>query len=187
MSIWVTADLHFNHPGILKTARPQFSSVQEHNEFIVKEYNEYVQKDDLVYILGDIGFTPFPDLKPWIQKLNGRKILITGNHDKGSKGILMSLGFIDVIDHPFYYSSNIILSHQPDMSALNNPYVYNIHGHLHLPNAYLTLDNYINVNVELTEFKPIDLKKMQEKIASVTKSRKETFGNEWYFKYYKQV
>jgi calcineurin-like phosphoesterase family protein len=139
----------------------------------------------LVYILGDIGFTPIKDLSPLIQRLNGRKILITGNHDKGVEGEYRKMGFIDVKDHPVYYSSSIILSHEPVREAFDNPYVYNIHGHLH--KSYVDLPNFINANIELYDYKPISLKDLQDEIRKKTKSRREKFGEEWYYQYFKRL
>ena len=180
--IWVTSDLHFNHPGILRMSRPQFASIEEHNEYIIKKHNEKVGKDDLVYILGDIGFTPIKALAPLIRRLNGRKILILGNHDKGTVGEYRAMGFIEVYDHPVFFSNEIILSHEPCQEAYNNPYVFNIHGHTHLNS--LKSNNYINVCLEKTNYKPLDLKSLQENIRKQVKSRKESFGKEWYYNLY---
>lgn len=180
--IWATSDLHFNHPGILRMSRSRFSSIEEHNEYIIKKYNEKVGKDDLVYILGDIGFTPLKDLAPLIKRLNGRKILILGNHDKGVIGEYYAMGFIEVYDHPIYFSNEIILSHEPCQEALNNPYVFNIHGHTHMRD--LVLDNYINICPEKTNYEPVDLKHIQSEIKDETKSRRERFGKEWYYNLY---
>lgn len=180
--IWVTSDLHFNHPGILKMSRSQFSAVEEHNEYIIKKYNEKVGKDDLVYILGDIGFSPLKQLAPLIQRLNGRKILIRGNHDRGTTGEYIAMGFIEVYDHPVYFSNEIILSHEPCMEAYNNPYVFNIHGHTHLRS--LILDNYINICPEQTNYEPVDLKALQQELRQKVKSRRESFTKEWYYNLY---
>ena len=182
--IWVTSDLHLNHPGILKTCR-KFSDINEHNEYIIKQYNSVVDKDDLVYILGDVGFTPMKDLSPLIQKLNGRKVLVLGNHDKGTEGEYRKMGFIDVKSSPIYYSSNIILSHEPVKEAFNNPYVYNIHGHLH--QSIVDLPNFINSNIELHDYKPMSLKDLQEQINQKTKSRNEKFGEEWYYEIFQRI
>lgn len=184
MSIYVTSDLHFNHLGILRTCRPQFKTVEEHNEFVIKNYNSVVGKDDLVYILGDLGFTPIKDLKPLVSRLNGRKILVLGNHDKGTVGEYRAMGFIEVYDHPLYYSKNIILSHEPIKEALDNPYVYNIHGHLH--KSKLKLPNYININIDETDFLPVSLKKLQLYVNDNTKTRREAFMAEWYAEYYQK-
>lgn len=182
--IWVTSDLHLNHAGILKTCR-KFNSIEEHNEYIIKQYNSVVEKDDLVYILGDCLWSPVTKGADLIKRLNGRKILITGNHDRGTIGEYKKMGFIDVKDSPIYYSSSIILSHEPAFEAFCNPYVYNIYGHLH--QAIVDLPNFINVNTELYDYKPISLKELQEKIRDKVKSRREKFGEEWYFPYFKRL
>jgi len=184
MSIYVTSDLHFNHKNILQMCRTQFETIEEHNNYIIQQYNSVVKKDDLVYILGDIGFTPYNKLTPLIKQLNGRKILIIGNHDQGKDNEYLAMGFIEVIRHPVYYNSNIILSHFPVREGYDNPWIYNLHGHLH--NNELTLKNYINVNIELNDYKPLDLKALAEEIdAKTPKSRYQSFGQEWFYEYYK--
>lgn len=179
MAIWVTSDLHFNHKNILHTCRPQFKNIGEHDEYIIQKYNSVVAKDDLVYLLGDIGFSSLKNLFPLVQRLNGRKILIVGNHDKLTDGEYRKMGFIDVVRHPVYFSKNIILSHCPLRECLDNPWVINVHGHIH--NGKLTLPNYINANVENHGFLPLDLKKIEAEAEKVCrKSRYERFGQEWY-------
>lgn len=183
MGIYVTSDLHFNHSGVLKMSRGQFKTIEEHNDFIIERFNSVVGPDDLVYILGDLGFTPLEKLKPLVNRLNGRKVLILGNHDKGNVDEYRNMGFIDVYNRPVYYSKHIILSHEPVREALNNPYVFNVHGHLH--GSKLDLPNYINVNVEETDYLPVSLNALEKNAQKRVKSRRENFGNEWYYEFYK--
>ena len=185
MAIWVTSDLHLNHKNILNTCR-KFKSIEQHNEYIISQYNSVVGKDDLVYILGDAVWRPLKESEPLIKRLNGRKILILGNHDKGTIGEYKSLGFIDVIKHPIYYSDKIILSHYPVQECFNNPFCINIHGHLH--QATVDLPNYFNCNIELNDFKPINIKDFEviaDKICRAT--RNEPFTKEWYYSFFKKV
>lgn len=183
MAIFVTSDLHLNHAGVIEMGR-KFNSVQEHNEFIISEINKVVGKDDLFYILGDVLFGSFKELKKWIPLINGRKVLILGNHDRRTIGEYKSAGFIEVYNHPVYYSRHLILSHEPAIEAFNNPYVYNVHGHIHFND--LDLPNFINVNIELTNYKPVSLTEIEEKVSGLVKSRRETFGKEWYYNYYRK-
>lgn len=186
MAIWVTSDLHFNHKNIIQLCRPQFESIEQHNQTIVDRYNEVVGKDDLVYILGDVGFTPASALSEWVQKLNGRKILLIGNHDKLTDGEYRKMGFIEVVRHPIYFSTRVILSHCPVQEAYNNPYVFNVHGHIH--KGSLMLPNYININTELRNFYPVDLKKIDETIASTNPpNRYQRYGTEWYADWEKHI
>lgn len=83
MKTWVTADLHFDHANILKfqpITRP-FSDVSHMNSEIKRIWNDHVDPTDLVYILGDVAFCKPSKAATYVKELNGRKILIEGNHD----------------------------------------------------------------------------------------------------------
>lgn len=80
--IFFTADLHFGHENIMRFDRRPFNSVEEMNKELIKRWNNKVSKDDTVYILGDIIWKSCNDNAiDIIKALNGKKILITGNHD----------------------------------------------------------------------------------------------------------
>lgn len=49
------------------------------NEFMVMMYNRAVKPEDRVYMLGDVAFNK-RDLVI-LNRMNGRKVLIKGNHD----------------------------------------------------------------------------------------------------------
>ena len=180
---WVVADLHFNHFGILDLERPQFNTIEEHNNYIIERFNQMVSPSDLVYFLGDVGFYSPTVLKSLISRMNGKKILIYGNHDQFSAQEAYEMGFSSVYDHPIYLNNCIILSHEPVQEGLNNPYVYNIHGHLH--NADLNLPNYFNANIARNNYYPVNLDNLVKKVYKKCKNRRETFKNEWYFNFYK--
>jgi calcineurin-like phosphoesterase family protein len=52
------------------------------NEAMVTEWNARVEPNDLVYILGDVAFMSGSEAGRMVNRLNGTKILIEGNHDK---------------------------------------------------------------------------------------------------------
>lgn len=192
MTDWVTADWHFNHKGILGFERANFCSIEEHNETIAERYVQKVAKDDTCYVLGDIGFGVFEEIAPLVKKLRGRKILVIGNHDRLCVDDYLRMGFAEVHRGPIYYDENdgvgapagrIILSHEPVREALDNPYVINVHGHLH--NADIDLPNFFNVNVARTDYYPVPLHRFVDKTLHLTKGRTEKIGSEWYWAYYK--
>jgi len=187
MAVYVISDLHFNHPGILKMERKQFSLVDDHNEYVIRQYNSVVGPNDTCYILGDIGFYNVYDLAPLCRRLNGHKIMIRGNHDRFTdREAKELLGFEEVINHPYYYDDHTILSHEPVREALDNPYVINIHGHIH--KTELVKDrckNYINVNCHMIHYLPINIELLHKKYQNIcNKSRQETYGKEWYYDFY---
>lgn len=79
--IYVTSDLHFGHKNIIKYENRPFNSVEEMNEAYIKKWNGTVNNKDTVYILGDFSWLKPADTMKILKKLNGKKILITGNHD----------------------------------------------------------------------------------------------------------
>ena len=74
------ADTHFGHENIIRISHRPFSSIQEMDETLIKNWNKVVKPTDDVYILGDLAYKG-KDPDSYIRKLNGRKHLITGNHD----------------------------------------------------------------------------------------------------------
>ena len=81
--IYFTSDLHLNHQNILKyepLSRP-FSTKEEMNEVIINNWNNKVSIEDTVYVLGDLSMGEVKNSIPLIKRLNGKIILIRGNHD----------------------------------------------------------------------------------------------------------
>ena len=51
------------------------------NEAIIANWNSVVQEDDVVFVLGDLGFCGIEKLRLLISQLKGNIFLIQGNHD----------------------------------------------------------------------------------------------------------
>ena len=190
---YVTSDLHFNHTGVLSMERKQFSTIEEHNEYIINEYNKVVHENDTCYILGDVGFinpkhSSLKELSILVKRLHGKKILIRGNHDIfTNQEAINQLGFSAVYDGPIYlpYSKgSIILSHEPVQECFHNPYCINVHGHLH--GANLKMDNFYNVNISNTKYKPVPMSVFKKIVRKKCWNRQETYGNEWYYSLYEK-
>lgn len=182
MAIYLISDTHFGHNNVLDFERFQFKTIEEHDEYIIKKWNSIIKKGDTVYHLGDVSFSNSEKLKEIISRLNGYKILIKGNHDKKTNNFYLTVGFNEVYSHPIYIQDNIILSHQPLLEGYNNPYVINVHGHLH--GSTLSLDNFICVAADQVRYEPVKLN-IVIGLASKLKSRKVKFLDEWYAKYYR--
>ena len=89
MKTWITSDLHFGHKNIMKfcpQTRARFrDDVGYMNSAMVEEWNAKVEPEDLVYILGDVAFMSGSDAGKTMHRLNGRKILVEGNHDRKTR------------------------------------------------------------------------------------------------------
>lgn len=138
MNTLLTADLHFDHENIMKFCpenRGRFKDVDHMNEFMVNEWNNAVCPEDTVYILGDVSFGKTTKAIQILQRMNGSKILIKGNHDHKT---LKSLEFFQCFEsvHDYleirYEGHNIVLFHYP-IIEWNRMHRGSIHffGHVH--------------------------------------------------------
>lgn len=81
--IFFTSDWHIGHENSIKFDNRPFSNLEEMHETLISNFNKQVKDGGLTYFLGDM-FTHSSELtKSVITRLNGTKILIRGNHDKG--------------------------------------------------------------------------------------------------------
>lgn len=80
-----TSDLHFGHKNIVQyTDRGVATTQEDHDEWLIQLWNKQVGIHDTVYHLGDFLFNSRdPDrLAELLNRLNGWKIFILGNHDR---------------------------------------------------------------------------------------------------------
>lgn len=129
MKTFIIADTHFNHDKIKTYCErpPNFT------ELLVKNWNERVNEGDSVIHLGDVGIGPKEGIVETVARLNGRKILVRGNHDREkSNQWWMDRGFAFSCDAMMF--RNWWLTHEPAKKLPWAEGVHcqgNIHGHLH--------------------------------------------------------
>lgn len=123
-------DTHFGHKGIIsfsstKEFRP-FSTIEEHDEELVRRWNNTVSPKDMVFMLGDFCFG-LRNLGV-AASLNGVGILVGGNHDMYATSEYLKY-FKKVVGA--YEYKGAILTHIPVHPNQLSRYFMNIHGHLH--------------------------------------------------------
>jgi len=173
---WFTSDLHFNHRNIIKYCKRPFNSVEEMNQVLIKNWNTLVSVNDIIYILGDFTFlSKTKEIKLLLDQLNGKKILIKGNHDRIGTDKAYELGFnammhecILKIDkklvrlHHYPYKKKNLFRTLLNLFLLKKyDNIYNpiddgkilLHGHTHQKDKIRK--NMIHVGVESWGFKPV--------------------------------
>lgn len=112
-SIFFTSDWHIDHENALVYDDRPFSSLDYMHQALITRYNSTVPKDGICYFLGDMGNRP-AEIKKVIEKLNGTRILILGNHDKKPQ-TMYNCGFDVVLYNTtlYYGTEKITLSHCP--------------------------------------------------------------------------
>jgi calcineurin-like phosphoesterase family protein len=155
--IYTIADTHFYHHNIIGYCHRPFKYCSEMNEKMISKWNGKVSRKDIVIHCGDFAF--FRDakkIKAICKRLNGRKILVRGNHDRQTINWYLNHGFDFVCDS--FTIGRIIFTHRPmrKQDLILSPYDLNIHGHLHQKDSPHE-ELYENVCVERTNYYPVNL------------------------------
>ena len=137
--IYLSSDLHFGHNKNFLYEPRGFSSIDAHDENIVKNINTIVKPDDTLYILGDCALGNLAHGLECLKALNGKKYLVVGNHDTDSKiatyrkeGIFQDIQY----GYRFTYKKIVfLLSHYPtfvgEFKENKKFHLVNLCGHTH--------------------------------------------------------
>ena len=182
--IYFTSDLHFFHSNIIKLRKRPFADANEMDEALIRNWNNQVLPTDHVYILGDISMAPTYYIAEIMNRLNGKKYLVKGNHDK----------FVDRVDwdkysHIFEWvkpyhemvesTQKIVLFHYP-IAEWNGFFrgALHLHGHQHNDPTYnlrqksFGLRRY-DVGVDANKFTPVSLKYILNFLKDVKENNKD--------------
>ena len=172
------SDTHFGHAGVCRfmcndgvTKLRPWDSPEDMDEAMVKAWNETVGPKDKVYHLGDVVINR--KALPIMERLNGDKVLIRGNHDifrdEEYRKYFREL-------RAYHVMNGMILSHIPIHTESLGRFGVNIHGHTHSNRVmrevydatYDTISvvdpRYHCVCVEQTDFRPIHFEDVIKRI-----------------------
>ena len=155
-----------------------FTSAQEMDETMILRWNTAVRPQDKVYHLGDVTMDPARYLR-LISRLNGHKRLILGNHDSGTVQEYLAAGFQKI--YGCRVLDQILFTHIPVHPSALGRFKANVHGHVHekpSPEPVVRVKNddpgrtslvpYINVSVEVTEYRPITFEEVRQRIRTAS-------------------
>jgi calcineurin-like phosphoesterase family protein len=158
------SDLHIGHRNMAQTRG--FETAEEMDEYIVEKWNSVVNKKDITYLLGDVTMERKEGYK-LLDRLNGLKYVILGNHDR-RQDIPALLEHVHCVAGVVNYKKYVILSHVPvHPKELDYRFKVNIHGHVHentiMETYWCHLDcvdkerpdpKYVNVSAEVIDYTP---------------------------------
>ena len=177
---FVISDHHLGHTNSwekfkLEDGSPlrPFTSTEEMNETMIERHNAKVKQQDTVYFLGDVVINKkYLEL---VKRMNGRKILIRGNHDIFKDEDYREVGFKQ-IHGVRVFVDKFILSHIPlHPDCVTERFRVNVHGHLHANQVmswqvidedivYKPDPRYLCVCVEQTDYTPLHFDEVEERI-----------------------
>jgi calcineurin-like phosphoesterase family protein len=80
--VWYSSDHHFGHARIIELCDRPFRDVEHMDEELIARHNAMVAPEDTVWFLGDVALGKIRETLPLVSRMNGRKILVAGNHDR---------------------------------------------------------------------------------------------------------
>ena len=188
--VFFTSDTHFFHKNILKYCGRPFGSVEEMNETLIDNWNRKVGKDDVVFHLGDFCFGGAERWTSVRKRLNGRIVLIVGNHDMSAIRPIPLAGLSETLFYDVCMQTSVkvggqlaVLNHYPllSYSGMYENRVWNLFGHVHLRPGY-TLDyesqlRYLrlcqyDVGVDMNGFAPVSFREVQTRISEQIKTNR---------------
>ncbi|MDZ4827499.1 MAG: metallophosphoesterase family protein [Actinomycetota bacterium] len=177
MARYFTADLHLGHRNIIEYSSRPFRDADHMNNALVEHWNSTVEETDDVIVLGDFAMGRIAETLPIASVLNGRKVLLAGNHDRcwvgHKKGVdaatdrYLDAGFAEiwqgtveldiggrhVVACHFPYRGD---SHDHDRYVAHRPAdegAWLLHGHVH--ERWKVRDKMINVGVDVWDYTPV--------------------------------
>lgn len=170
MTDFFISDTHFDHYNIINFAKRPFTTTDEMNEALIQNWNRRVGKQDTVYHIGDVGFFRSAQrMQDVMSHLNGRKILILGNHDKFTKTQYRMAGFEEIHKHIIYpyppwpdatIRDHFTVIHKP--LVLSSPNIV-LCGHIH--QQWYVWGNNLNMSVEVWGYQPATLEEINFRIS----------------------
>lgn len=163
-----TSDLHFYHKNVIEFCKRPWLDNLAMNQGLIENWNRTVGVDDEIFILGDMFFCGTNRAKEIMQRLNGKKFLILGNHDWNvvKKPRAKEFGFEWVLEQfcVRIAGKDVIMNHFPysgdhmeeDRFLDKRPIdagMWLLHGHVH--SEWKVRGRQINVGVDVWDWRPV--------------------------------
>lgn len=163
--VYFSADDHYGHSNILRYCSRPFATIEEHDEALITNWNRVVKPQDTAYIIGDLAF--YKDQNKTaevVRRLNGKKHLVLGNHDKFLKPFVLEMFAsvnhyleIKVQDSEAYKGSQLIVLLHYAMKVWNRSHSgsWHLYGHSHSSLADDPNSLSFDVGVDAHNYTPI--------------------------------
>ena len=141
--IYYIADMHFGHKNAIRFDHRPFPDTDYMDEYMIQSWNGRVTEDDTVYVLGDAFWKNEENNVKILQRLNGHKHLIKGNHDRVQGRLRFH--WESIRDYAEINDNDrlVILSHFPIPFYKNQHYgSIMLYGHVHITKEWKVLERW---------------------------------------------
>lgn len=168
MDIYLTSDLHLCHDKPFLYEPRGFSTPEEHADTIIQNINNIVNKDDILYLLGDLVLSNTDQGIEYLKQIKCKNIyFIRGNHDTDAKVQryindvgLLCLGYADIIKVNKF---RFYLSHYPTITCnfgdkhKPSQRLYNLCGHSHIVDKFDPITGSYHVELDAHNNMPVNI------------------------------
>ena len=170
--IFFSSDPHYSHRNVIEYCNRPYTSIDGMNEALISNFNAKVGNDDVTYFLGDMFFCNLGHAKEIMSRLNGRKKLILGNHDKLIRKEKSLADMFEVILPDLYTESidgiQVVMSHYPLLSWHKMARgAFMLHGHVHSPINNDGKLRRFDVGVDGNNYKPISWDEIKKQLLKI--------------------
>lgn len=201
---WFSSDIHFGHDNVIGFCNRPFKDKEEMKEVIIANHNKLVKPEDLVVHVGDMFFChSAEEMAETLKRMNGRKILVRGNHDQKPRQ-MMNAGYEVCVESMDFIIANerVHLSHYPyrmdaslmrwlkikkkvhKMLGLRPIYFEKYHNrrpkdegqfliHGHTHSTEKIKGRMIHVGVDARDYKPVNIQEIANEIYMIKKNEEE--------------
>lgn len=150
--------VNFSHANIITYCKRPWVDADKMDFGLIANWNSVVSSDDMVYVLGDFTMKGYKQ-KEWFTRtlsaLNGKKVLIYGNHDRLHPLEAVEVGFQSA--HSSLWMDGIFMAHDPAWSTALPDGTHMMCGHVH--DLFKLVENsnrrVLNVGVDVWNYKPV--------------------------------
>ena len=165
MTIFFTADTHFNHANIIRYSKRPFPDVETMNRVLSENWIESVTPEDTMVFVGDFAMGRYEHLLRKVMVC--KTIFVKGNHDKK---LVVPCHFLNRETRiTSENGTQFLVIHDPDeISPDYHGWVIHGHHHNNYPDTYPFFNpdrKTINVGVDMTGFRPVSLDEIMSKIS----------------------
>ena len=177
MQTFFTSDTHFDDEFAIEYFNRPFQNIDEMNAAMIERWNNAIAEDDLVYHLGDFTTKDLSHFTKWVNQLHGTIRILPGNMDrywlkdfKASEKVqvlppLVSVEFAGL--ETAGRSQIIVLCHYSmQVWEQSSHGSWHLFGHTH--GKLKGIDKSFDVGVDCTDFAPLSLDQVAEKMSHLT-------------------
>ena len=171
--IFFTSDTHYSHANVIKYCNRPYASAEEMDEALISNYNSVVGPNDTVWFIGDVFFCAAPTAKQILSRLNGKKKLILGNHDKMIRNQKPVQEMFEKI-YPDLHEENIngtliVMCHYPMLEWNRSHHgSFMLHGHSHGNCKYPYPRRIMDVGVDPNNYRPIEWSEVKSRLEKIS-------------------